>query len=199
MDPAVALDWLQATGLAIQIRDSLILFPLLEAIHVIGLALVFGTILIVDLRLLGVASTHRSFQRLASDTMKWTVAAFVLTAVTGALMFITNATVYFYNAYFQTKVALLALAGLNALVFELTSRRSVTTWGVARSAPPLARGIATVSLIIWVGVIVTGRMIGFTATRATLTEPPPVETNFEDLLGLPASSDPGQTPGKAPE
>src|SRR5687768_18433102 len=105
MDPTAALDWLQATSLAIRIRDSLILFPLLEAIHVIGLALVFGTILIVDLRLLGVASTHRSFQRLASDTMKWTVAAFVLTAVTGALMFITNATVYFYNAYFQTKVA----------------------------------------------------------------------------------------------
>ena len=199
MNPAPALDWLQATSLAIQIRDSLILFPLLESIHVIGLSLVFGTILIVDLRLLGVASTHRSFQRLASDTLKWTMAAFLLTAVTGALMFMTNATVYFHNTYFRMKVALLALAGLNALLFELTSRRSVTTWGMSGTAPPLARSVATVSLIIWVGVIVTGRMIGFTATRATLTEPSPVETNFEDLLGLPASSDPGQTPGKTPE
>ena len=117
------------TGLAVQIRDSLFAFPLLEAAHVIGLALVFGTIAIVDLRLLGVASTHRSFQRLASDTLKWTWAAFVVTAVTGALMFITNAPVYFHNAYFRAKVALLVLAAINALVFELTARRTVAAMG----------------------------------------------------------------------
>ena len=161
------LDWLQETSLAVQIRDSLFAFPLLESAHVIGLALVFGTIAIVDLRLLGLASTHRSFQRLASDTLKWTWGAFVLTAVTGVLMFITNAAVYFHNGYFRAKVVLLVLAAINALVFELTARRNVQRWDQAPSAPPLGRAVAAVSLVIWLAVIVTGRMIGFTTTRAS--------------------------------
>jgi hypothetical protein len=69
-------------------------------------------------------------------------------------------------------------------------------WDQAPSAPRIGRLVATVSLIVWVGVIVTGRMIGFTVTRAT-TEPAPVEINFEDLLGLPAGGGEAQeTPAK---
>jgi len=186
VDILSTLDWLQRTSLAVQIRDSLFAFPLLESAHVIGLALVFGTIAIVDLRLLGLASTHRPFQRLASDTLKWTWVAFAVTALTGALMFTTNATVYFHNAYFRAKVVLLVLAAINVLAFELTSGRTVKQWDQAPTAPPLGRAIAALSLVIWLAVIVTGRMIGFTATRAAMTDPAPVETNFEDLLGLPA-------------
>ena len=196
---AALLDWVQQTSLAVQIRDSLFAFPLLEAVHVIGLAIVFGTVAIVDLRLLGLASLDRPFGRLAGDTLKWTLGGFVVAAVTGALMFITNATVYFHNVYFRAKVVLLVLAALNALVFELTARRTVAEWDAApASPPPLARAVATLSLVIWIGVIVTGRMIGFTATRAAAAAPSPVETNFEDLLGLPAAGDPAQPSGKSP-
>ena len=195
MDIASILDWLQGTGLATRIRDSLILFPLLESVHVIGLALVFGTIVIVDLRLLGVASVARSFQRMASDIMKWTWGAFALTALTGGLMFVTNATVYFHNAWFRAKIALLVLAAINVLVFELTARRTIRAWDRGRPAPPVGRAVAALSLVIWLGVIFAGRMIGFTATRASLTEPPPADVDFEDLLGLPAeSTEPPVTP-----
>jgi hypothetical protein len=187
VDIAAMLDWLQQSSLAVRIRDSLFAFPLIESAHVIGLTLVVGTIAIVDLRLLGLASTRRSFHRLASDTLKWTWAAFGLTALTGALMFTTNATVYFHNGYFRAKLVLLVLAAINVLVFEVTARRTIQRWDQASSAPPLARAVAAVSLVIWLGVIVTGRMIGFTTTRASLAEPTPVETNFEDLLGLPAA------------
>ncbi len=83
MDIAAFLLWLEASGLATRIRDSFFLFPLLESAHVFGLALVFGTISIIDLRLLGLASTQRSFKRMESDILKWTWAAFALTAVTG--------------------------------------------------------------------------------------------------------------------
>lgn len=189
MDPRPLLDWLQRTGVAVQIRDSLYAFPLLEAAHVIGLALVFGTIAIVDFRLLGWASTHRPFRRLAADTLKWTWAAFALTFLTGGLMFITNALVYFENTYFRAKVLLLVLAAVNVAVFELTAGRRVQEWETGPAAPPIGRIVAMVSLVVWVGVIVTGRMIGFTATRATVTEPAPVPDNFEDLLGLPAPGD----------
>jgi hypothetical protein len=187
VDIASMLEWLQQTSLAVHIRDSLFAFPLIESTHVIGLTLVFGTIAIIDLRLLGVASTNRSFERLAADILKWTWVAFLLTAITGALMFITNAPVYFHNTYFRVKIALLFLAALNMLVFELTTRRSVGQWDRDTSAPPLGRAVAAVSLVIWICVIITGRMIGFTTTRASVPDAAPVEQNLEELLGLPGN------------
>ena len=190
MDIASILDWLQQTSLAVHIRDSLFAFPLIESTHVIGLTLVFGTIAIIDLRLLGLASTNRSFQRLAADILKWTWVAFAMSAATGSLMFITNAAVYYHNAYFRAKIALLFLAAINMLVFELTTRRTVAQWDRDASAPPLGRAVAAVSLVIWISVIVTGRMIGFTTTRASLAEPALVEQNLEELLGLPGDGAP---------
>jgi uncharacterized membrane protein len=185
VDIAPLLSWIEGSGLAARIRESRLLFPLLESVHVIGLALVFGTIAIVDLRLLGVASAQRSFRRMASDILRWTWAAFAVTAVTGSLMFMTNAAVYYGNAYFRAKMVLLVLAGVNVLVFELTAGRTVHRWDRAPSAPPVARSLAALSLLIWVGVIVAGRVIGFTTSRAAQVEPLPSDVDFEELLGFP--------------
>jgi hypothetical protein len=196
VDVPALLKWLQETALATRIRDSLFVFPLLESAHVIGLALVFGTIAIIDLRLLGLASAHRSFQRMASDIMKWTWAAFALTALTGSLMFMTNAAVYADNFYFRAKMVLLVLAGLNVLVFELTAARTIHRWDRDRSAPPIGRAVATLSLLIWVAVIFAGRIIGFTTTRGSLAEPAPASINFEDLFGVPPAG--SQAPAPPP-
>ena len=138
---------LQASGLATKIRDSVFLFPMIESTHVIGLALVFGTIAIIDLRLLGIASTQRPFQRMASDILKWTWGAFALTVLTGALMFTTNATVYYHNFYFRTKMLLLVLTGINMLVFELTAGRTIHGWNQAPSAPRAGKAVAALSLV----------------------------------------------------
>jgi hypothetical protein len=185
MEIAAFLKWLEASGLATKIRDSLFLFPLLESTHVIGLALVFGTIVIIDLRLLGRASTQRPFKRMASDILKWTWAAFALTASTGALMFITNAGVYYHNFYFRTKMLLLALSGLNMLAFELTAARTVQRWDKAPSAPSAGKAVAVVSLALWISIIFMGRLIGFTTSRANVVQPPPASVNFDDFLGGP--------------
>ena len=183
MDINSYLQWLQATALATNIRNSLLLFPLLESIHVIALALVFGTIAIVDLRLLGVASAERSFRKIASDILKWTWGAFALSAITGALMFTTNATVYYHNFYFRTKMVLLLLSGINMGIFELTAGRAVRDWDTARSAPAIGKAAAVLSIVIWIAVIFTGRLIGFTTTRATAAPPPPPGVSFDDFLG----------------
>ncbi len=182
MDIAAFLKWLEASGLATRIRDSLFLFPLIESTHVLGLALVFGTIAIIDLRLLGIASTERSFQRMASDILKWTWAAFALTALTGALMFITNASVYYHNFFFRTKMLLLALAGINMLFFELTAGRTIHRWDQAPSAPRTGKAVAVLSLALWIGIIFMGRIIGFTTTRAATATPPPTSVDFDDFL-----------------
>ena len=112
MDIAALLKSIQSSGLASWIRDSLYAFPLIESFHVIGLAMVFGTIAIVDLRLLGLAWGKRPFSKVTQDIMKWTWVAFALTVTTGLLMFITNAGVYYNNFYFRSKMAMLLLAGI---------------------------------------------------------------------------------------
>lgn len=185
MNIAAFLKALEATGLATKIRESLYIFPMLEATHVIGLALVFGTIAIIDLRLIGLASSQRSFKRMYTDILKWTWAAFALTALTGALMFITNATVYYHNFYFRTKMLLLVLAGINMGAFELTLGRKVESWDKAPSAPPLGRVVGVLSIALWITVIFMGRMIGFTTTRAAVVAPPSNSVNFDDFLNTP--------------
>jgi hypothetical protein len=183
MDVDASLKLLEASGLATRIRDSLFLFPLIESIHVFGLALVFGTIAIIDLRLLGIASTQRSFKRMASDILKWTWAAFALTALTGLLMFSTNARVYYHNFFFRTKMLLLALSGINMLVFERTAARTIHGWDKAPSAPTVGKAVAAVSLVMWISIIFMGRLIGFTTSRAAVVAPPPAGVNFDDFLG----------------
>ena len=182
MDMDALLKWLEATRLATGIRESLFVFPLLESAHVIGLALVFGTIAVIDLRLLGAASTERPFKRMASDIMKWTWTAFALTALTGSLMFLTNASVYYHNFYFRTKMALLVLAGINMLSFELTLGRTAHRWDRARSAPGAGRAAAVLSIAIWISVIFAGRLIGFTTSRAKQAAPSPADSSLEELF-----------------
>jgi uncharacterized protein DUF6644 len=181
MDVAVLLKYLEASGLASRIRGSVFLFPMIESTHVIGLALVFGTIAIIDLRLLGIASTQRSFQRMASDILKWTWGAFALTVLTGSLMFITNASVYYHNLFFRTKMLLLALTGINMLFFELTAARTIHGWDTSPSAPRAGKAVAALSLALWISIICMGRLIGFTTTRATAA-PQPAGVNFDDFL-----------------
>src|SRR6202050_2503811 len=188
MDIAAFLKFLESSGLATRIRDSFFLFHLLESAHVLGLALVFRTISIVDLRLLGIAPTQRSFQRMLSDILKWTWAAFALTALTGALMFITNAGVYYHNFFFRTKMLLLVLAGINMAVFELTARRTVDSWDKYPAAPRSGKAVAVVSIVLWIGIVFMGRIIGFTTTRAATAAPAPAGVDFDDFLngGAPA-------------
>jgi len=98
-----------------------------------ALAVVFGTILVVDLRALGIASTHRPFTRMSRNCLRLTWSAFAVSAVTGSLMFITNARVYAHNTPFRVKMVLLALAGLNVAVFHLTRRAA--PWRVGTRPP----------------------------------------------------------------
>ncbi len=183
MNTAGLIASLEASGLATTIRNSLFLFPLIESVHVIGLTMVFGTIVIIDLRLLGIASTRRPFTAIASDVFKWTWMAFAVTATTGALMCVSDASTYYHSAYFRAKMALLALSGLNMLVFELTARRSIHAWDRNASAPASGRAVAVLSLVIWIGVIVLGRWIGFTTSSTPAQLDPGVDLEkLEELL-----------------
>ncbi len=175
---------LEMSGLATGIRNSLYWFPLLESVHVMALAVLFGTIAVVDLRILGLASTGRPFSRVSADAIRWTWIAFVVVAITGALMFTTNARVYAGNGFFRAKLVLLALAGMNMCYFEFNAGRQHHRWDTDRTGPTGAKVAATLSLLLWISVIFVGRVVGFTTTGAAAKEAPPpaAGVNFDDFL-----------------
>ena len=159
----VLLQWLEATSVATVIRENEILFPWIESIHVLAITLVVGSIAIVDLRLLGLASLDRAVTLLTREVLPYTWGAFAVAATTGALLFSSNARTYAHNFFFQGKMILLILAGINMSVFHVFTGRGIERWGEAAVPPPfLARIAGAASLVLWVAVIGFGRWIGFT-------------------------------------
>jgi len=154
------LDWVEHSALAVAIAQSSWVFPAIETTHVIVLTLTVGTILIVDLRLLGLASVRESYTAVQRHVLPWTWAAFAAAVVSGSLLFITQATEYAANAAFRAKFVLLALAGVNMLVFELVLARGAATWG--RAAPWPGKVAALLSIMLWASIVFFGRRVGFT-------------------------------------
>ncbi len=154
--------YLESSSVAESIRENDLLFPLLESVHVLATCLVVGSILVVDLRLLGFASTRWAVASLTRSILPLTWCAFVVAVLSGALMFVSNAAKYLGNGFFVAKMILIAMAGLNMLLFHVIGARDLPKWDRA-SRPPLgARVAGGLSLLLWVAVVACGRWIGFT-------------------------------------
>jgi hypothetical protein len=150
------------SGIAQTIRESDTLFPFIESVHVVAICLVVGSILALDLRLLGLASVGRPVGRLAHAILPVTWCAFVIAASSGFLLFISNATKYLANGYFDAKIILIGAAGLNMIVFHAVSARDMPQWE-KQARPPLRAQLAgALSILLWVAVVACGRWIGFT-------------------------------------
>lgn len=163
MELDVLLRALEATAVATEIRENELLFPWVEAFHVLAITLVVGSIAIIDLRLMGLASLDRALNRLTADVLPCTWTAFGVAAISGALLFSSNATGYAHNSQFQAKFVFLALAGINMAIFHLFVSRDIERWGAALHAIPLrARVAGAVSLLFWIVVVACGRWVGFT-------------------------------------
>ena len=153
---------IQDSGIAEWMRTSVKAMPIVESIHVLAAATVFGTIFIVDLRLLGLPNTRRPFTRVSDEMLRLTWAAFCVAVVTGLLMFAANANTYFENTAFRLKMLALLGAGLNMAIFQRMTFRTVGAWNTD-ALPPLAGRVAGVlSILVWLSVIFFARWIGFT-------------------------------------
>src|SRR5262249_55047302 len=149
--------WLEESSLGAWIASSGYLFPICETLHVVGLALVIGTISIVDLRLLGLASTQRSVTDLTRHVLPITWVGFGIAALSGALMFISNASHYVGVIYFQLKFVFLLLAAINMLAFHVLTCRSIASWDQASKPPARVRAAGAISLGCWIVIVFLGR------------------------------------------
>jgi uncharacterized membrane protein len=160
--PADVISYLESSRLADSIRENDLLFPVIESVHVLAICLVVGSILVVDLRLLGLASTKWPAGRLTNAILPLTWCAFVVAVTSGGLMFISNATKYLSNGFFIAKMFLIGIAGLNMLIFHFIGARDLPKWE-SNARPPLpARLAGGLSILLWVAVVACGRWIGFT-------------------------------------
>ncbi len=153
---------LKDTDFATAIRENASLFPWIEAVHVLGLTVAIGAIGVIELRLIGVASLNRPVTRVLKDMLPITWSAFAVAVSSGFLLFCSNAPTYAYNTFFLTKAALLVLAGLNAFGFHTFVERSIARWDSAARTPWPARLSGIFSLVMWVGIVICGRWVGFT-------------------------------------
>lgn len=151
--------WLEGLPLAAHIGETW-WFPLLESIHVIASTFVVGSILMVDLRLLGLAARNHSVSRITKEIFPWTCGAFALSMVAGLGMFITQANRYMGNRAFQVKLVLLVLAGVNMAVFHLLTSRGIARWDTAAATTVAAKFGGAGSMLLWIGVMLAGRWIG---------------------------------------
>ena len=149
-------EWSETTLVGTTIRDSLWLFPVIEAFHLVAFAVLGGTILLVDLRLLGLVLKSQPVARLAADARPWQRGSLAVAILTGSLLFLSEPIKLYYNDPFWTKMSCLGLA----LLFSFTVKRRVTA-DAERTGPFWGRLTGLLSLVLWSGVAWGGRWIGF--------------------------------------
>ena len=153
--------WLGTTPGSVALHNSLYVYLIVSTVHVVTLALFVGTAVMLDLRLLGVALQRVPVSEVAARLRPWTVAGFFLMVVSGALLFYANPPPRYQNIFFRAKLTLLVLAGLNAWAFHRNVYRRVADWDLDPVPPRRVRVAGGVALVLWAGMIISGRMIAY--------------------------------------
>ncbi len=146
--------------LAVFLRTNALAYPLTESLHLVSIALLFGSVAVVDLRILGLSRTL-PLRQLAQHALPWSVLAFMGALATGSLLFLAHAADLIGNRVFIAKLGLIFLAGINAVMFHTGPYVNVAAWDVGVPPPMSARIMAAASMLMWVGVIFCGRWIAY--------------------------------------
>ena len=161
MTPLAFFEWLADTSWSIDLHESQYAYPLIESIHVWTMAVFFGSVVMFDLRLLGVTMRKVPASEVVDRLLPLTIAAFVLMVISGTLLFYAIPLRSYQSIFFRFKMLLLLLAGLNVWVFHSRVYPKVTTWDVGGAPPRAARVAGAVSLALWIGIVFSGRMIAY--------------------------------------
>ncbi len=146
---------------SVGLHESRYAYDLIESVHVWTLALFFGLAVMFDLRLLGWTMRSVPVSEVSRRLLPWTVVGFVVMVISGTLLFTAIPLRSYQNIFFRTKMIMLLLAGLNVWIFHSGVYRRVATWDVASAPPRAARVAGGLSLVLWVCIVLSGRMIAY--------------------------------------
>lgn len=154
--------WLQSTGWATAVRESLYIYPLLYTLHIFGFVVLVTSASALDLRMLGWGMRDWPVTRVAEVALPWAKAGLAANVTTGFIVFASTAVNMYNNTAFRVKMVMVLIAGLNVLVFRATTYRRTGEWGERGATPRAAKLVAGGSLLIWFGIVAMSRIIGFT-------------------------------------
>jgi hypothetical protein len=157
-----AFEWLEATPLGVMVRESQWGFPILVAIHLMGITLSVGTLVWFDLRLLGVSMTGYRASVMYRRLMPWMFTGFGIMIVSGLTLLAGFATSAYSNTYFRIKVLALVVAAINAFIYHRYTEHRIKEWDESPTPPTGARSAGLVSICAWATVIIAGRMMSYT-------------------------------------
>ena len=149
--------WCESSALIVAMRSSKWVFPLIESAHLMGLALIGGAVLLVDLRLLGLGLRRHPVAQVAAEAERWFVISLCVMLPTGFLLFMASAVKCYYLPAFWVKMTALALV----LAFTFTVRRRAIRAGTPAVSPSRDKMVALTSLLLWATVAIAGRFVGF--------------------------------------
>jgi hypothetical protein len=150
--------WLEGTAGSVAIRESTLLYPFIETTHVLTLCLFLGLIALLDLRLLGIGLRGVPVSEVAGRLLPWALTGFVFMTISGMLLFYSGPVRASGNIFFRVKMLMLILTGVNAALFHLTIYRRVAEWDCDPTPPLRARLAGFCSLVLWSGVVISGRL-----------------------------------------
>ena len=159
MQTVDVFEWLEASNLAVYIRQSPMLFPVIEIVHIIGFIFLTGSAFLFDLRLLGL-SRILSVKEVAEYVLPWSRRSVLIVVPTGLLLFISQAKALSTNGIFGLKLILILIAFANAGVFHKYIFQSVADWNTTQT-PAASKAAAIISILVWTSVITCGRMIAY--------------------------------------
>ena len=154
-------EWLQALPWAAGIKESSWQFPVIESVHSLAISAMIWPAALVDLRLLGVTMRRRPASMVLGQFLPWVWIGFIVMVLSGVPWFAAEAVKCYKSPFFPVKLALIAIAGLNALIFEKTVAAGMTSWDESAEIPWRAKLAGGVSLAVWIGVVAMGRGLAY--------------------------------------
>jgi len=163
------VDWLQGTSLAAFLSDTTnfwtwLIIPVSQSIHIVCVAIVMMSVGILNLRLLGIAGTRQSFAQLAGHLMPWIWSALIVLFITGTVQTIAEPGRELLNIGFKTKMVLLIVTVIITMVYENNVKKDPQYWEHP-DRRRMAQVLATISLVLWIGIVAAGRMIAYLDMR----------------------------------
>ena len=155
------LEWIEAFPSSAAIRESLNGYPALLSVHVISMCLFGGLVLMMDLRLVGIGNRGTPFRQLQKRLFPWQMAGMLISTITGLILVYGQPTRFSTNIFFLLKMVMILLASVNALAFHFSTYLSIDKWERSPVMPFGAKSAGVLSVVLWVGVILAGRLIAY--------------------------------------